>query len=208
MAQVTGPLMSLDASGSVGGAITFSKWKGRNYVRRRIVPTNPKSGAQVGRRAMMKFLSQGWNALSDAKKASWQTLADQITASTFNAYIRYNLKLWHNFLSPTDDSSHAEMNTPSDNALTAAAWEENRIKLSLAGAALAEAWGIVVFGKLGAVVTPSVGTAVLVRPDTTIAAHVEYWTPHEGDVDAEWTFDTICFSNDGVQAAAGGPQTT
>lgn len=50
MAKVTSPLMSLDASGSVAGAITFSKWKGRNYVRQLVIPANPRSSGQVASR--------------------------------------------------------------------------------------------------------------------------------------------------------------
>lgn len=40
MAKVTGPLMSLDASGTVGKTAVFSKWKGQNYVRLRVTPMN------------------------------------------------------------------------------------------------------------------------------------------------------------------------
>jgi|SRR6185295_3499450 len=46
MAKVTGPLMSLDASGTVGKTATFSKWNGRNYVRLRVIPMNPQTDAQ------------------------------------------------------------------------------------------------------------------------------------------------------------------
>lgn len=208
MARTTGPLFSLDASGSVGGAITFSKWKGRNYVRRRVVPSNPKSGGQVGRRAMVKFLATLWASVSDADKAEWQTLADQLVASRFNGYISENMKQWHNFIYPSEGFPADRILTASDNALTSADWEENRIKLTIEGSALGDAWGIVIFGKLGAAVTPSVGTNVVVLEETTIAEHFEYWTPHEGDVDAQWTFDSICFTTDGNKAAAGGPQST
>jgi hypothetical protein len=46
MAKVTGPLMSLDASGTVGKTAVFSKWKGRNYVRLRVIPMNKQSTDQ------------------------------------------------------------------------------------------------------------------------------------------------------------------
>lgn len=50
MAKVTSPLMSLDASGSIAGALTFSKWKGRNYARQLVIPANPQTtGQQVNR---------------------------------------------------------------------------------------------------------------------------------------------------------------
>lgn len=51
MAKVTSPLMSLDASGSIAGAITFSKWKGRNYVRQLVIPANPRTAGQQAARA-------------------------------------------------------------------------------------------------------------------------------------------------------------
>jgi len=41
--RVTGPLYSQDASGTIGKAIVFSKWKGRNYVRKHVKPANPQS---------------------------------------------------------------------------------------------------------------------------------------------------------------------
>lgn len=53
MAKVTSPLMSLDASGSVAGAITFSKWKGRNYVRQLVIPANPRTSGQQATRAAL-----------------------------------------------------------------------------------------------------------------------------------------------------------
>ena len=203
MVKVYGPMMSLDASGTLGKAVTFSKWKGRNYVRERVIPSNPKSGGQTGRRAMFKFLTQLWASVSDADQATWQDLADQLVALKFNAYVSANMAAWHNFLTPSEATPPTRAGTPSDNALTAAAWEENRIKLSLAGAALGDAWGIILFAKEAGAVTPAVGNAILVEPDTTIAAHDVFWTPPSV---ATWHFNSIAFADDGAQAAAGGAQ--
>ena len=203
MVRVYGPAMSLDASGTLANTLVFSKWKGRNYVRERVIPSNPKSGAQTGRRAMMKFLAQGWAALAGVDQATWDDLADNLVASPFNAYVSANMKGWHNFLAPSEGTPPTRTGTPSDNALTAAVWEENRIKLSLAGAALGDNWGIVIFAKVAGAVTPAVGNGILVEPDLTIAAHDVYWTPPEVGT---WHFNSIAFSDDGAQAAAGGAQ--
>lgn len=54
MAKVGGPLMSLEASGSVAGALTFAKWKGRQYVRQLVQPSNPQSAAQETARNAMR----------------------------------------------------------------------------------------------------------------------------------------------------------
>ncbi len=98
MVKVNAPAMSLDASGSLGGAITFSKWKGRNYVRQLVRPSNPRSGGQVGVRAMFKFLSQIWAGLAPADKTSWEDRADDKVISPFNAFMGYNQFRWRNFL--------------------------------------------------------------------------------------------------------------
>lgn len=203
MALVNGPLFSLDASGTIGDAITFSKWKGRPYVRERVIPSNPKTGAQVGRRAMFSFLCGAWAALDAAEKATWQDIADALVASPFNAYVSENMKSWHNFISPTQETPAAAANNGSDNVLTAAAWEENRIKMTISGAALSEAWGIAIFASLTGTYDPSVGNCILVLPDTTIAEHFVYWTPPSVTT---WYLDTVTFGDDGTQETEGGEQ--
>lgn len=50
MAKVTGPLMSLDASGGFAGTLVFGKWKGRNTVRQLVTPSNPQSTLQEAAR--------------------------------------------------------------------------------------------------------------------------------------------------------------
>lgn len=203
MVKVYGPMMSLDASGTLADAITFSKWKGRNYVRERVIPSNPQSGAQTGRRAMFRFLSQAWDALATADKATFQDLADELVASTFNAYISLNMQDWHNFLCPSQTLARARTNTPSDNALTAAAWEENRIKLTLSGSALGDAWGMNIFAYESTGFTPSVGNCILAELDDTIASHDIFWTPPSVTT---WYFNSRAFADDGAMAAAGGEQ--
>lgn len=49
-AVVTGPLMSLTASGTVADTITFDK---RGFVRQRVIPANPQSGPQGNVRQML-----------------------------------------------------------------------------------------------------------------------------------------------------------
>lgn len=63
MAKVTGPLLSLDASGSVANTMTFSKWKGINYLRQRVVPANPKTAGQKVVRGVLGTLSKACTAV-------------------------------------------------------------------------------------------------------------------------------------------------
>ena len=88
MASTKAPLFGLDASGSLGGAIVFAKWKGRSYVRMHSVPSNPNTLAQIGVRALMKFITQDFTNLTAPEVQEWDDLAasDQITA--LNAQVR------------------------------------------------------------------------------------------------------------------------
>lgn len=46
MAKVSGPLLSLDASGKIGDAMVHFNWKGTHCVRNWLKPTNPQSITQ------------------------------------------------------------------------------------------------------------------------------------------------------------------
>lgn len=51
MVKLVAPQMALDASGSFGNAITYSKWNGINYSRLKVTPANPKTEGQQTNRA-------------------------------------------------------------------------------------------------------------------------------------------------------------
>lgn len=52
-AKVTGPLMSVTASGKFANTIVASNWKGRQYMRLRVIPANPQSAGQQAVRAAL-----------------------------------------------------------------------------------------------------------------------------------------------------------
>lgn len=90
MARTKGPMMSIDASGTLAGVVTFSKWKGRNYVRKTVTPANPKSGLQTGMRAWLKFITQDWHLLSAAIQTNWKAVAKLNNITPLNAMIALN----------------------------------------------------------------------------------------------------------------------
>lgn len=55
--------MSLDASGSVAETITFAKWKGRNYVRQLVTPSNPRTAGQLATRSILGTLAKAAHAV-------------------------------------------------------------------------------------------------------------------------------------------------
>lgn len=101
MAKVTGPLMSLDASGSVAKTMTFSKWKGINYVRQCVIPTYSNTTLQASVRDLMKQATQAWRSnatvggviINPAYKLAFAAAASGFAYSGFNLFIRRTVAL-------------------------------------------------------------------------------------------------------------------
>lgn len=78
MAKVSGPLMSMDASGKFAGTLVFTKWKGRPVVRQLVKPSNPQSEGQLEARNAMRVMAEGQRyANATAQKRSGETLTDK-----------------------------------------------------------------------------------------------------------------------------------
>ena len=96
MAKVTGPLLSLDASGSVASTMTFSRWKGRNYVRQRVIPTYSNTALQAAIRDLVRDASILWKSngtdgvttIDAAYKTAYETAAASQAISGFNLFMR------------------------------------------------------------------------------------------------------------------------
>lgn len=78
MAKVTGPLMSMDASGAFGGTLVFGKWKGRNTVRQLVTPSNPQTAGQTMARNRTRVTGsmQNW-VNTTTMKAPSQSMTDK-----------------------------------------------------------------------------------------------------------------------------------
>lgn len=89
MSLVLGPLMSIDASGTYKDALTFSIWKGRNYVRSWFRPTNPKTDAQQAQRQLLADAVAAWHALYAATQDDWNEAARDVypPISGFNYFV-------------------------------------------------------------------------------------------------------------------------
>ena len=92
MAKITGPFLSLDASGTVAKTLTASKWKGINYMRQRVIPANPQSTEQTNIRSLISDASKAWqqetSPIDTAYKAAYDLAAAGQAYSGFNLYMR------------------------------------------------------------------------------------------------------------------------
>ena len=79
MAKTKGPLLSLDAHGSLSKLLTYSNKRTGQQVRRYNKPLTTPSAAQRGQRRLTEFLVAQWQNMSDAQKATWETNAKAST---------------------------------------------------------------------------------------------------------------------------------
>ena len=200
MVKVNGPAMSLDASGSLANAIVFSKWKGRNYVRERVIPANPRKPGQVGVRAMFKFLTQIWDGLTDANKATWDDRADDMVVSPFNAFISYCQRRWRNFETPSKEDPAAEVSTAPDAQTGVATPGVRSMTLAITHGTNPADWGCAIFRSLTSTFSLTWDKCIAVVP-VDGSGDCEYVdTPLEPDT---YYYNTIGFMADGVKGADG-----
>jgi hypothetical protein len=95
MAKVEGPLFSMQASGTYGGAVTFGRRKGRNVARIRVDPANPQTAGQQASRNRMRVVGAAQrflNSTSEVEDGQSATGKVQLTAlapseQTWNSYL-------------------------------------------------------------------------------------------------------------------------
>jgi hypothetical protein len=101
-----------DASGSLGG-LTASHNRAGQYLRARVVPTDPRSGQQTSIRTILGQLATGWGVLTAAQQQAWTTYAinvpitdrfgDPLTLTGQQMYIRNNTARIRAGLARVDD---------------------------------------------------------------------------------------------------------
>lgn len=202
MVKVLGPMFSFEASGTIGNIATFSKWKGRPYVRQRVIPANPKSVLQVSTRAMMQFLSQRWVSMGATPKGTWDALAAAGQYSPFNAYIGRNMQRWREFQSPSQTYPAPETGTQPVAVLTSAVGGASYADLLLTLTTANNVWGCALFHSLTGTFTPSRANCIAVIP---FSATVTYTV--SGLAAGNHYFDAKFFTTEGALGADEGEVT-
>jgi hypothetical protein len=164
MVKLTGPMMSIDASGTFADTLTFSKWKGRNYARQRVIPENPKTAKQSGVRGMMKFLAQAWTDLVAGEKDDYDAAATARNISAYNEYISQNLARWQMFKSPSKNSPAEEASTPLTITTCVATGGVGHVSLVITPSGATAIWGYALFRDVAEIVTPAWTNCVAAFP--------------------------------------------
>lgn len=90
MAGVTAPLLSFSGSGQIAKTQVYAQWKGIPYVRRYVIPSNPRSADQVLTRTAFSFLNFVWRIAPADFIAPWTAAAQGRPLTDRNLWIKQN----------------------------------------------------------------------------------------------------------------------
>jgi hypothetical protein len=91
MARTTAPLLSWSASGQIAQTQVYSRWKGRGYVRRYVIPANPNTTDQQETRNTFKWLNNFARYLPAGALDAWTLYAANAQITERNGIIKQNL---------------------------------------------------------------------------------------------------------------------
>lgn len=203
--KVSGPMMSMSASGTIGGLVTASIWKGRPYFRLRVTPSNPKSAGQTSTRAMFRFLSQQWASLTSLNQATWDDLAAADNVTPFNAFMRANQRTWTQFATPTQAYPAAGTDTPCGATIDSVTAGVKQATLSITTDDVGTSnWGVLIMRSTTTGFTPTSTNLVGVLAIGNDQTKTYTDTPLEAGT---YYYKAIPFTVDGVKGAASAQQT-
>jgi len=92
MAKVNAPLLSFSASGTIAGTQTYSRWKGRPYVRQRVTPANPNTAGQQLTRNTFTWINNVWKNAPALLTGVWDLYATGQVLTGRNAFVGQNTR--------------------------------------------------------------------------------------------------------------------
>ena len=136
--------------------------EGAAVCRQHVIPSNPRLPAQLGIRAMLKFLSQAWKPLTSSVWGDWAGRADQKKVSPFNAYIGYNMSRWREFQGVSQLDPAAEAHTATTVTMAAPDGNPRSVVIGLTPGASANQWAMVLFRDTATITTVNWDLAIAV----------------------------------------------
>ncbi|MBA7575048.1 hypothetical protein ES708_16864 [subsurface metagenome] len=90
MAKPKSPLLSLRARGTIADSLTFQKRGQDTTARKKPIPTDPKSEAQLAQRQLYRDAISAWRALTAEEKEAWRGVCPGL--SPYHCFMRSELK--------------------------------------------------------------------------------------------------------------------
>lgn len=167
MARTKGPLMSLEASGTIAKTLVYARWKGRPYTREHVIPHNPKTATQQSVRAMVKFISQIYATLSTTIKQHWTDQGAKSEITGMNFMVRTNQAQRAQGNGPYQDFPATAGATAAAPTLTPTAGRK-QVTIAISQPPPANTWAWMLWSTPGAVVTPGPNTLIAIVPNAAV----------------------------------------
>lgn len=87
MAKVLAPLISLSASGSVGGVLTYGRRKGVDVVRKRPQEPRMRTVGQAEQRDKVAAAVAAWQSLTTEQKNVWRSKAKGMGQTGYSMFV-------------------------------------------------------------------------------------------------------------------------
>lgn len=160
MIKLTGPGHSTEAAGKLADVLSFARSKKGTYAKQLTAPAQPRTGGQVGVRAVMKFLAQEWKGIDPTRQDTWQTRAAEMGLYKYHAYISANQIRWTHFFGLTEqDNPPTTGSNPTPPTLYADALiAQTKIRAQAVGSGAV--WGYFLFRSPTGGFTPAVENCV------------------------------------------------
>lgn len=107
MPIVTGPIMSLTASGSLAKTLTYRYSKGRAIASLKAQHSPSQSLLRHQQRSLLGALAKHWKDVDPIARGNWRSLAKPLGLTEINFYTRFNFATWTQNHYLTDDPQSA-----------------------------------------------------------------------------------------------------
>ena len=101
MVKLIAPMLSLQARGALGKALTFKQTNGRATCGRWLKPPYRRTPAQISIRGFNRRLTAAWDTIMPQVKQTWEPEAEARQIAPYHAYLSYNMKRWNQQLAPS-----------------------------------------------------------------------------------------------------------
>lgn len=93
MPKVTAPLLSFGAAGQIAKSQVYATWKGVPYVRRYVVPANPRTTKQTANRDIWSMIGNAWLYAPALVRAPFEAFVSGKPLTARNKFFSENQKL-------------------------------------------------------------------------------------------------------------------
>ena len=79
--KLRSPMHSIDARGRFADALVLGIWRGINWARKMVMPSQPRTPRQITVRGILTSVARAWGTLTPTQRANWEAYAKLVGPS-------------------------------------------------------------------------------------------------------------------------------